>query len=83
MNITVKYRGNLLEYTQVPFETLHVSSVKEVLQHIKNTYGKAAEKEARRMLISVNGKSILLMNNHKTALQNGDTVSFVPICGGG
>lgn len=83
MNVTVKYRGTLLEYTTVSSEILNVLSVKEVLQHIKTTYGKSAEKEARRMLISVNGKSILLLNNHKTALQNGDTVSFIPICGGG
>ena len=83
MNVTVKYRGSLLKYTQVSSEILNVSSVKEVLQHIKTTYGKPAETEARRMLISVNGKSILLLRNHKTALQNGDTVSFIPICGGG
>jgi len=83
MNITVKYRGSLAEYTQVSSEILSVSSVKEVLQHIKSTYGKPAEKEARRMLISVNGKSILLLHNHKTLLQNGDIVSFIPICGGG
>ena len=83
MSVTIKYRGDLAELTKVSSENLDVSSVSDVLKHIKKTYGNDAFKSAKRMVIAVNGKSILLLNNEKTALSNGDTVTFIPICGGG
>ena len=83
MSVTIKYRGDLAELTKVSSENLDVSSVSDVLKHIKKTYGNDAFKSAKRMVIAVNGKSILLLKNEKTALSNGDTVTFIPICGGG
>ena len=35
------------------------------------------------MLIVVNGESIQLRRGYKTALVEGDRLSFLPICGGG
>ena len=81
--ITVKYRGALSEMTGVSLEELQAETVGHVLRHIGKTWGKNAQKEAKRMIIAVNGRSILLLDNEKTALKDGDTVSFLPICGGG
>lgn len=81
--VTVKYRGELRELTLCDGEELQANTVSHVLSHIGKTWGKKAQKEAKRMVIAVNGKSILLLDNEKTALNDGDTVSFLPICGGG
>ena len=83
MSITVKYRGELSELTGVSAESISAATVSDVLKHIKKGYGADACKSAKRMLIAVNGKSILLLKNEKTVLYDGDTVSFLPICGGG
>ena len=83
MSVTIKYRGELAELTGVSDDNLEAASVSDVLKHIKKTYGNDAFKEAKRMVIAVNGKSILLLKNEKTALAKGDTVTFLPICGGG
>ena len=83
MNITVKYRGDLVEISGVTSENIEAFSVSDVLKHIKKTYGNDAYKAAKRMVIAVNGKSTLLLKNEKTALTQGDTVTFLPICGGG
>lgn len=83
MSITVKYRGELSELTGVSAESITAATVSDVLKHIKKSYGADACKSAKRMVIAVNGKSILLLKNEKTVLYDGDTVSFLPICGGG
>ena len=83
MSITVKYRGDLAELTKISTESIAANTVSDVLKHIKRNYGNDAHKSAKRMLITVNGKSALLLKNEKTALFDGDTVSFLPICGGG
>lgn len=83
MSITVKYRGDLAELTKISAESISANTVSDVLKYIKRSYGNDAHKSAKRMLITVNGKSILLLKNEKTALFDGDTVTFLPICGGG
>ena len=83
MSVTVKYRGELSELTGVSAESITAATVSDVLKYIKRSYGADAQKTAKRMVIAVNGKSILLLKNEKTALYDGDTVSFLPICGGG
>ena len=55
----------------------------EVLTYIKNTYGKDAYKLAKKLLITVNGDGITILDNMRTRLSPGDTVSFLPVCGGG
>lgn len=81
--VTVKYRGALVQKTEINLEELEASNVLDVLNHIKAAYGSKTYKEAKRMLITVNNESILLHNHFKTPLKDGDIVSFFPISGGG
>ena len=83
MQVKVKYRSHLAELTKAAVESLEAATVKDVLRHIKTQFGVEAEKEARTMLIVVNGQSVLHLAHFKTALKDGDEVSFLPICGGG
>jgi molybdopterin synthase sulfur carrier subunit len=81
--IAVKYRGQLAKLTGTAEETARVNSVAEALRFIREAHGADAEKNAKTMLIAVNGESILLRKLFKTALKDGDVLSFFPICGGG
>ena len=83
MQVTVKYRGYLPTLTKIAEEQIEAAAVKDVLSHIKTDFGSEAAKKAKTMLIVVNGESILQKEHFKTVLQNGDEVSFLPICGGG
>ena len=83
MNITIKYRAQLAALTKIASESIDAAIVKDVITHIKKQFGIEAEKLAKTMLIVVNGQSINLMKSFKTALKDGDDVSFLPICGGG
>jgi molybdopterin converting factor small subunit len=83
MKIKVNYRAYLAELTGIGSESTEAVSVKDVLKHIKKRYGTEAEKKAMSMIIAVNGQSILQLKLFKTLLNEGDEVSFLPICGGG
>jgi len=83
MQINVKYRAQLLALTKIENEQITAANVKDVLKYIKKQFGAEAEKKAKTMLIVINGQSILLLKHFKTVLKDGDTVSFLPICGGG
>jgi len=83
MQVSVKYRAHLATLTGIAGEQVEAATVKDVLRHVKLSFGAEAEKSAKTMLIVVNGESILQLSHFKTALQNGDEVSFLPICGGG
>ena len=83
MRVTVKYRSHLAELTKTAVESFEAATVKDVLRHIKTQFGADTEKQAKTMLIVVNGQSVLHLAHFKTALKDGDEVSFLPICGGG
>ncbi|MCL1929307.1 MAG: MoaD/ThiS family protein [Treponema sp.] len=83
MQVTVKYRAHLATLTKIASEQITAATVKDVLRHIKAHFGAEAEKLGKTMLIAVNGESILQHAHFKTALQDGDEISFLPICGGG
>lgn len=83
MKIKVRYRAHLAALTKLSEESLEAASVKDVLKHIKKNFSAEAEKKAKSMIIAVNGQSILQLKHFKTLLQDGDEVSFLPICGGG
>ena len=83
MKVDVTYRGALPELTGTSSELVEAGTVAEVMAHIKRKYPKEAYREAKRMLIVVNGESIQLRRGIKTALAEGDRLSFLPICGGG
>lgn len=83
MSIEVTYRGALPELMGVSSELVEAGTVAEVMAHIRKRYSKEAYREAKRMLIVINGDSIQLRRGYKTALVEGDRLSFLPICGGG
>jgi molybdopterin converting factor small subunit len=81
--VSVKYRGHLAGVTGIAEEAMEARDVEGVLRSLRERHGRDAEKEARAMLITVNGESILLLKRYKTVLNNGDIVNFFPICAGG
>jgi len=81
--VTIKYRADLLNAIKKENESIDAASIKDVLLYVKKQYGSDAQKLAKKMLIVVNGQSILMLKHYKTILKNGDEVSFLPICGGG
>jgi len=83
MLITVKYRAHLAKLTGIAAEQIEAVTVKDVLRHVKMRFGAEAGKQAKTMLVVVNGESILQLSHFKTVLADGDEVSFLPICGGG
>lgn len=81
--INLVYWGSLMELTGKKGETASASSVAEVLSFIEKGYGKPVLKEAKRMLIAVDGTNIQLLERYKTPLADGQTVSFLPLSAGG
>ena len=82
MKVEVTYRGALPELLGRSSETVEARTVSD-MAHIKSLYSKEAYREAKRMLIVINGESIQLRQGYRTALSEGDRLSFLPICGGG
>ena len=83
MSVKVRYRAHLAGLTKTGEEQVEAATVKEVIRHIGKCFGTQAEKTAKSMIVAVNGQSILHLDLFKTVLQDGDEVSFLPICGGG
>ena len=83
MKVEVTYRGALPELLGRSSETVEARTVSDIMAHIKSLYSKEAYREAKRMLIVINGESIQLRQGDRTALSEGDRLSFLPICGGG
>lgn len=81
--ITVCYRAPLQALTHTGAEQLPACRVSDVLRHIRKTHGREAEKLARSMLIVIDGESILLKQAFRTGVSDGQTLSFLPVCGGG
>ncbi len=82
--ITIRYRGELLDAIGHPFDRVaDVHTAAAAMRFLKMAYGKAIYKTAKRMLIVVNGESIALHGYFRAALQEGDELGFLPICGGG
>ena len=81
--VRVRYRGHLAALTGITEETMQAANVESLLRIIRERHGREAEKAARAMLVALNGESILLLKRYKTALKEGDVVSFFPLCAGG
>lgn len=81
--VTLKYWGGMLDLTKKNTEDIQAATVADALAFIENTYGKAGLKEAKRMLITVDGTNIQLLSRYKTPLANGATVAFLPLSAGG
>ena len=81
--VKVEYRAEMFAICKVQSEEIEAKTVAEALKIIEKKYGKEAKKEAKKMLIVVDGKSINLLNHFKTEIKDGQKLSFLPICGGG
>ena len=80
---TIRYYAPIRGIVQKETEETELGSVKDVLNYIRNAYGKEAYTAAKSALIVVNDVSIGLYHGVKTALNDGDIVGFLPVCGGG
>jgi molybdopterin converting factor small subunit len=67
----------------VETEEVSAKAVRDVVKHIKKNYGDSAEKLAKAMLIAVDGESMNLRKGYATPFKGGESVQFLPICGGG
>ncbi|MCL2763860.1 MAG: MoaD/ThiS family protein [Treponema sp.] len=83
MKVQIRYRAQLSALVKMENESITAADVKDVLRHIKRQFSAKAYKLAKKMLIVVNGQSILMLKHFNTVLKDGDEVSFLPICGGG
>jgi len=83
IKVQVKYRGHLAALTGIPEEIFESGNIAGILKLISKRYGREAEKSAKIMLIAVNGESIHLLKGFKTALKDGDVITFFPVCAGG
>ena len=81
--IDVRYRGPLRELTGIEGEAINAGTVRDVIRHIKSIHGVPAGKLAKTMLIAIDGESMLLRKGFATPLKDGETVQFLPLCGGG
>ncbi|MCL2508457.1 MAG: MoaD/ThiS family protein [Oscillospiraceae bacterium] len=82
-SVTVRYRGQLAVLTGVGSEALNADTVRDIIKRITDIGGAEAGKLAKAMLIVVDGESISLRKGLATRLRDGETVQFLPICGGG
>lgn len=77
------YYAELRELTGKLEETAGAEDIKSCLRYIQKAYGREAYAQAKRSLITVNGKSILALGNFRAKVEEEDEVRFLPICGGG
>jgi MoaD family protein len=80
---TIRYFAPIRGVVHKETEETDLATVRDVLDYIKTAYGKEAFKAAQSSLIVVNDVSIGLMNGKRTALNDGDVIGFLPLCGGG
>lgn len=81
--IKVIYKGRIPALCGATEDNIEARTMADVLRHMRRRYPREAVAEAKRMLIVINGVSILSLGVYKAPLKDGDTVSFLPICGGG
>lgn len=80
---TIRYYAPIRAIVHKESEETDLCSVKDVINYIKNVYGKEAYTAAKSSLIVVNDVSIGMYQGVKTPLNDGDEVGFLPVCGGG
>ena len=80
---TIRYYAPIRAIVKKESEDTELGTVKDVLDYIRKTYGKEAHTVAKSALIVVNDVSIGLYRGMKTPLNDGDTIGFLPVSGGG
>jgi len=81
--ITALYRAGLADKIGTRKECFEAATVSELLRLIRLAHGNAVYKQARSMLIAVNGVSISYRKFFATPLNDGDEVKFLPLAAGG
>jgi molybdopterin converting factor small subunit len=81
--VTIVLRGDIATVVGQGSLSMEAGTVRDILNQIKTQYGKPVYKIAKRQLIAVNGMAINQMRVFATPLNDGDTVKFFPLCGGG
>jgi molybdopterin converting factor small subunit len=80
---TIRYYAPLRGIIGHNTDNIPVATVKDALNHIKSAYGKDAYRAAKCALIVINGTNMDAFSGKKTALQENDTLGFLPLAGGG
>ncbi len=91
IRITIKVFGGLRESFQGGTRTHHLPSqatLGVLLRELKTDFPDLSVKlvaglEAGYLNVLINGRNIQFLQGHDTALQDGDTVAFLPPVGGG
>lgn len=81
--VTVMYHGRIPDLCGATEDRIDAKTVSDVMRHVRRSYPAEVVREAKKMLIVVNGESILQRRVFRTKLEDGDVVGFLPICGGG
>jgi molybdopterin converting factor small subunit len=81
--VTVTYRAKLEELVGRRSEEFDAEDITDLLRLINNAHGAAAYREAKAMIIAINGVSILKKQVFKTRLATGDKVNFFSLAAGG
>lgn len=79
----IRYYAPFRDVVNKESDSTEASTVNDVLEQIKASYGKAAYNAAKSSLIVVNDVSIGLYKGKHTLLKDGDIIGFLPLCGGG
>lgn len=79
----IKYYGELRMITGRYEEEIPVGNLELLIKEIEKLYGKAACKQAKRSLITIDGSKILSLKGVNTKINSESVVCFFPICGGG
>jgi len=94
MRVTVKFFTSLREIVgkkEEEFEFSKGTTIKEVLKHLSENYGKAFKeyiynergRVKSHLQFLINGKSITTLKGFETKLNDGDKIAIIPPVGGG
>ncbi|GHT79348.1 hypothetical protein FACS1894104_3910 [Actinomycetota bacterium] len=81
--VIVFFRGDIINAVGTKQVIMQANTVRDLMRQIKSQYGKETYKNAKRMLIAVNGLAAIKQKGYSTPLNDGDIVKLFPICGGG
>ncbi len=81
--VKVRYFGNLVQRIETKEETYEAKNINQLLKAIKAKHGEEIYKIAKTSHIIINEENAAFNGGFKAKLTEGDTVKFLPICGGG
>ncbi len=81
--IKVRYFGNLAQKVETKEEDFEAKNINALLKNIKSKHGDEIFQIAKTSHIIINEENAAFKGGFKAKLNSGDTVKFLPICGGG